>query len=227
MKKIIYLSILFCLSAGFCDAQKIVKIEKPTESNVPLTKISTEISDTEWQVVNDSVQAENWGKSSELSLQILNRVKNDNEKKQLAQIRYIYLYSLAGKVIAYSEAHNKPLEDAARKELNDAAEGFVGKEMMMPARLFLANCSKKLNYICPVKNNDNALRVTATNKEGTAIHSFESILFDQKIDLKEFAGKEIFLGGTLAKVEFNDTQSNLWITRLALVKGFVRVVVDK
>ena len=74
----------------------------------------------------------------------------------------------------------------------------------MPAREFLADCSKVLNYICTVKKDDNALRVTATNKQGTAIHSFEKVLFDQKIDLKEFIGKEIFLGGTLARIEFND-----------------------
>jgi hypothetical protein len=227
MKKIIFLSILFCFSVTFCFSQKIVKIEKPNQLTPVLTEFSTKISDQEWQIMNDSLRAEDWEKSVVLASQLKNRVKIDNEKKQLAQLRYLYLFSLAGKIVAYSEARKPVEEESAREELKKAAENFIGKELVMPPRQFLADCKQKLNYICTVKNTDNALRVAATNKAGTTIHSFEIVLFDQKIDLKEFIEKETFLGGILAKVEFNENKSNLWIMRLSFVKGFVRVVVNK
>ena len=227
MKKFVFLSVLIFLSATFGSAQKIVIIEKPDEKSAAADISSPEISDKEWQFISDKMRAEDWENSALLSSRLIGRTKTENEKKQLAQLRYFYLYSLAGKVIAYSEAGKSVEEAAARKELNNAAEGFIGKELIMPARQFLAECDRVLNYVCTVNGNANALRVTATNKEGTSIHSFENVLFDQKIDLKEFVGKETFLGGTLAKVEFNESKSNLWIMRLSFVKGFVRVVVNK
>ncbi len=226
MKKLIFLSIFICLSATFCFAQKIVKVGKSDEKT-PSDLTATEVSDKDWQVMNDALRDENWENSALLASRLIERTKTENEKKQLAQLRYFYLYSLAGKVIAYSEAKKSSEEEAARNELKNAADSFIGEEMIMPPRQFLADCSRVLNYICTVKNNGNALRVTATNKEGTAIHSFETVLFDQKIDLKEFIEKETFLGGTLAKVEFNEDKSNLWIMRLSFVKGFVRVIVTK
>lgn len=226
MKKLVFLSVFICLSATFCFAQKIVKVEKSDEKT-PSDLTATEVSDKDWQVMNDALRDENWENSALLASRLIERTKTENEKKQLAQLRYFYLYSLAGKVIAYSEAKKSNEEEAARNELKNAADSFIGEEMIMPPRQFLADCSRVLNYICTVKNNGNALRVTATNKEGTAIHSFETVLFDQKIDLKEFIGKETFLGGTLAKVEFNEDKSNLWIMRLSFVKGFVRVIVTK
>ena len=227
MKKFIFCLILLYISTSLCAAQKIVPLEKSEPPISSSTSKPEAISDKEWQAVNDALRTEDWKRSSELSSQLLNRVKIETETKQLAQLRYIYLFSLAGKVITYSMAHSKVNEEAARKELNEATDNLVGQEFIMPARQFLANCAKVLNYICRVSKDDNALRVTATNKEGTAIHSFETVLFDQKIDLKEFIEKEIFLGGTLAKVDFNDDKSNLWIMRLSFVKGFVRVVVAR
>lgn len=227
MKKFVFLSILICLSATFCFAQKIIRIEKPDPKSSAADSYSPEVSDDEWKIMSDFLRAEDWENSALFAARLIERTKVENEKKQLAQLRYFYLYSLAGKVVSYSEAKKVNQEEAARNELNKVAEGLVGQEFLMPPRQFRTDCSGVLNYICAVKDNNNALRVTATNKEGTAIHSFEIVLFDQKIDLKEYVGKETFLGGTLAKVEFNEAKSNLWIMRLFFVKGFVRVVVDK
>ncbi len=227
MKKFILLILLFCCSASFGFAQKIVKIEKPILPNTASTSDSSQISDREWKIVNDYLQEENWQAGSALAARLLNRITADNDKKQIAQLRYIYLYSLAGKVVADSMKGNKVDETAARRELSEAAESLTGKELLMPARQFKSDCHQVLNYICTVKDDDNALRVTATNKEGTAIHSFETVLFDRKIDLKEFIGKNVFLGGTLAKVEFNENDSDLWIMRLFFVKGFARIVVNQ
>jgi hypothetical protein len=71
------------------------------------------------------------------------------------------------------------------------------------------------------------LRVTATNKDATAIISFDYVLFDTKVDLKEFTAKDAFLGGTLKKVEFNNDMSKPWVMRLIFEKGFARVVITR
>ncbi len=103
-------------------------------------------------------------------------------------------------------------------------ETFLGKEFLLPPRQFLSDCQQRVNYICPVKDNDKVLRVTATNKDATMILSFDYVLFDTKLDLNEFAATQAFLGGTLKKVEFNDDLSKPWVMRLIFEKGFVRVV---
>lgn len=227
MKKLALFAILIIASVNFCFAQKIVKIEKPAADSTAAESDSPEISDKEWQIVVDFMRDENWDNAALFASRLIERTKIEDEKKQLARLRYFYLYSLAGKVIAASEAKKPSEEAAARNELERTAESFIGKEVLMPPRQFLADCRNYLNYICPVKDNANALRVTATNREATSIHSFEVVLFDDKIDLKEFVGKEMFLGGTLAKIEFNQDKSNLWIMRLFSVKGFARIVVGK
>lgn len=218
---------IICSSFAVGFSQKIVKIEKPAQTSEESNLSSPEISDKEWRLMNDALKAENWEDGTLLASRLIGRTKTETENKQLAQLRYFLLYSLAGKVIAYSEAKKPVEEKIARKELEDTADNLIGEEIIMPPREFLYNCSKVLNYICSVKDNENALRVTATNQAGTSIQAFETVLFDQKIDLKEFIGKETFLGGTLAKTEFNSEKSNLWIMRLFFVKGFVRVIVNK
>lgn len=227
MKKYLLFLILFNFSILSGDAQKIVKVEKPVKPAAENVRFSAEFTDKEWKFLTDSVQTEDWEKSAFLASQLINRMSVDNDKKQLAQLRYIYLYSLAGKIVAYSLAGKKIEEAAAREELSRAADDFVGQEFLMPPRRFLGECKQALNYICTVKDNENALRVTAANQEATAIHSFEVVLFDEKVDLREFTGKDAFLGGTFVKYEFNASSSNLWITRLSFVKGFIRVVVAK
>ncbi len=227
MKKFVFFSILLCFACVAGRAQKIMSAEKPVETAQVAAAPETEISNREWQIVIDSLQSEDWDKSAFFSARLLDNIKTDNDKKQLAQLRYIYLYSLAGKINKYSLDDKKEAEEATWNDLRKAAKDFTGKELLMPPREFLGDCKQVLNYICKVKDNENALRVTATNKEGSAIHSFDYVFFDRKIDLKDYAGKEAFLGGTLKKAEFNEDNSKAWIMRLFLENGFIRVVVGK
>lgn len=89
------------------------------------------------------------------------------------------------------------------------------------------NCEKTLNFICGVKDNEKAFRTTATNKNGTSIHSFDYVVFDKTVELKQFTDKQVFLGGTLKKVEFNDDMTKPWVMYLIFEKGFIRVVVNE
>lgn len=225
MKKFILLTILLCFSVPICFAQQRktpVKTIEPKPVQMPTV---TEFSETEWKSLTDALQAENWNISALLASRYLEKLKTDNEKKQLAQLRYFYLYALAGKILAASASVKVPIEtDSMWKELDAAVGNFVGQEFVLPPRHSLPECKNVLNYICPVKNNDRALRVTATNKQGTMIHSFDYVMFDEKVSLGKFTGEEIFLGGRLKKIEFNQDLSKLWIMRLIFEKGFARVL---
>lgn len=204
--------------------QKPVKTDKSKQSQTP---ILTKIFETEWKNLIEALKTEDWEKSSSLSLRLLGQMKIDDDKKRLAQLRYFYLFALAGKIFQFS-ALGEPVKEAeVWKDLGSAVSSFIGQEFVLPPRRFLDNCSQALNYICRVKNNEKALRVTATNTEGTGIHSFEYVLFDQKIDLKEFNNKEIFLGGKLKRADFNDDLTKTWVMRLFFENGFIRVILTE
>jgi hypothetical protein len=224
MKKFILFTFLFCVFASICFAQKSQTPSKPRLSE-PL--IVTEFSDADWKILTDALRAEDWKTAAPLAALYLQRLKIDNDKKQLAQLRYFYLYALAGKILAADSSSSAkiPIEsDSLWKELDTAVGNFIGKEFVLPPRRLMPECNAVLNFICPVKDSDQALRVTATNREGTLIHSFDYVTFDKKIVLDEHQGKETFLGGRLKRAEFNQDTSKPWVMRLIFEAGFVRVV---
>lgn len=224
MNKFLFITILICASAFGIAAQKIVKTPPITPRNVPF-KTVTEISETDWQTLAAALEKEDWKQSAALAAQHLQTLKTDNEKKQLAQLRYIYLFALAGQILNYHTVGNAADAEKAWAELDRVLATFINKEFVLPPRPFSTDCEKKLNVICQVKDTPNTLRTTATNREGSGIHSFDYVQFDAPVEIKEFDGKETFLGGILRKVEYNEDKSKPWILRLIFSNGFLRVVV--
>ncbi len=228
MSKFFIFTILLCFSVATGDTQNRrapVKTPIKTIETKLLPATVAEFSEAEWKILTDALQAEDWKTSVPLASQYLGKLKIENEKKQLAQLRYFYLYALAGKILAASSVKIPIETDSMWNELDAAVGSFVGTEFVLPPRRFMPECKAVLNYICAVKDNDRAVRVTATNKAGTMIHSFDYVTFDEKIFSGEFADKEIFLGGKLKRAEFNQDMSKLWVMRLIFEKGFARVVV--
>jgi hypothetical protein len=224
MNKLFIFTILLCFSAaGFAQTRRAPV--KSIETKSLQTPTVAEFSEAEWKNLTDALQVEDWATAALLASQYLGKLKIENEKKQLAQLRYFYLYALAGKILAASSV-KVPIEtNSMWNELDAAVGSLIGKELVLPPRRFMPECKAVLNYICPVKDNDRALRVTATNKAGTMIHSFDYVTFDETIFSSEFANQEIFLGGKLKRAEFNQDMSKLWVMRLIFEKGFARVVV--
>lgn len=221
MKKAILLVIL--TSAAVCFAQKTQTVKiggaKPVQNSTV-----TELSDAEWKVLTGALEAEDWTKASAVAAQYLRKLKTDNDKKQLAQLRHLRLYALAGTILAVSGANVPANVNALWKELDDAASEFNGAEFVLPPHRFLNECQKRVNYICRVAGDERALRVTATNKAGTAIHSFDYVVFDDLKPLNSLPESELFLGGTLKRIEYNQDSSKPWVMRLIFEKGFVSVV---
>lgn len=225
MRKFILFTFLLCFPALICFAQTSKTPIKKVESKTVQPPAITEISEADWKSLIDPLQAENWDESTALAARYLENFKTDNDKKQLARLRYFYLYSLAGKILAASAA-KVPIEtESLWNKLDKAVSDFTGKEFVLPPHRFLPECKEVVNYICPIKNNERALRVTTTNREGTAIHSFDYVAFEDKISTDKFGDGEIFLGGKLKRAEFNQNISKPWVMRLIFEKGFVRVVV--
>jgi len=219
----IFLSLLVSPAFG----QKIITNSTENSQTISIPNVPT-ISETEWKVLTDALTVENWDRAAVYSSGLLNRLKVDNDAKQIARLRYFYLYALAGQILKAHDAGKKTEEDAAWRELDKAVEPLIGKEFVLPPREYRSTCEKNLNFICPVKDNEKALRTTATNKEGKGIISFDYVVFEKKVDLKVYDDKQLFLGGTLKKVEFNEELSDEqpWVMYLIFNKGFIRVVVN-
>jgi hypothetical protein len=224
MNKFLVTTILLCISAAVISAQTPRPTAKITPRSVPF-KTVTEISDADWTILATALEKEDWKQSATLAAQHLQILQTDNDKKQLAQLRYIYLFALAGQILRFNSQGNALEAEKAWTELDKTMATFINKELVMPPRPFTSNCEKKLNVICQVKDTPNAFRTTATNQEGNAIHSFDYVQFDQPVELREFTGKETFLGGVLRKAEYNEDKTKPWILRLFLNKGFLRVIV--
>lgn len=219
MKKLIFLTVFICLTVSFAFGQKrAAAVVKPAPKNiVQPAVVAGEIPEADWLRMADAMYRENWETASTLAAQNLQKLKIDNAKKQLAQLRYIYLYTLAGKVSQ---------EKMSFAEFERIANTFVGQEFLLVSRQLLADCKTKVNYICAAKNNDRILRVTATNRTGTSIHLFEYVVLSEKFDLRANSEKLAFLGGNLKKVESNLLKPDLKIARLIFDKGYVKVATD-
>lgn len=227
MKKVVLLIILLCLSTVVCFSQKSKTPVVTIAAKPAPVKTAAEIPDADWRILVDAVQSENWEKSRSLANGFLTKTKTENNKKQIARLRYILLYALAGRIVEASFAGKKAEEAKARVELEKAAKRFLGKEFFMPSREVSDDCEGRLNYICRSKQQANVLRVTTTSQAGTAILSFEYLRLKQNFSISENIGKEAVLSGVLRKIEFNPNKSNVWIMRLFFENGSVNVVPDR
>lgn len=223
------MKIFFCTALLFTlisavNGQRI--INNPSQEDTVFVPNVTVIPDREWKMMTDYLNAEDWDRASFYASGLMRRLRTDNDKKQVARLRYFYLFSLAGRILKAHDAGKKADLEAAWLELDKAVEESIGKEFILPAREYRSDCNKNLNVICPVINNEKAVRTAATNKNTTAIHSFDYVIFDRRIDFLINADKQFFLGGNLKKVEFNEDLSEPWVMYLVFEKGFVRVVAE-
>lgn len=223
MKKLFLFIIFISLASYSVVAQTRKSSAKPApKKTVPVAQTSAlanssaavEIPAEEWNGIVKNIEAEDWNKSSALTLAALKKLKNDNEKKQLARLRYFYIYSLTGKIAQ---------KTMLPSELERISEAFVGQDFLMPSRQILADCTGKVNYVCTVKADEKSLRVTATSKSAT-IHSFEYVKLSDKFDASGNDGKEVFLGGKLQKIEIGTYKDNIKIVKLYFEDGFADLV---
>ncbi|MBS1797548.1 MAG: hypothetical protein JSS81_27240 [Acidobacteria bacterium] len=225
MKKVVFLTVLLTLAIGVCG-QKPKAPVRPAVKTVPVQQtVWTEVPDAEWGALAKALADEDWNKAAALAARDLERLPADNDRKQLAQLRYMYLYAQTGRILDANARADATAAETAWNELDVMMANFIGKEFVLPPRRFVEDCDKKLNVICRVRDTPNAFRTTATNIEGNAIHSFDYVVFETPVDIKEFDEKPTFIGGILRKADYNEDKTKPWVLRLYFNKGFVRVVV--
>lgn len=220
---IIYFS-LFCFltSSVFAQTSEVpIKKENPLEAGADKFAVKS-ISKEDWRTMEDALLADNWAKSARLAEDYLEKLKFETPDRQIARLRYIYLYSLAGKVLGYSFAERSAEEEKAREELKRVSNEMIGKRFMLPVRRILNECGDVLNYICPAKNKPGFLFVVAANQTGTiASPSIEYFDMGLKFDIEKHDKKAAVLTGVLDRVEINPERSNVWIMRIYFEDGFV------
>ena len=219
-RKAITLVLFAFLTVVPASAQRRKAPVKPV-AKAPVRPAVIEISDTDWKALADVLQSEDWSKAATLANAQLSVLKAENDKKQLAQLRYLRLFALAGVILEFNQKANAAEAERAWLELDRAVASFIGKETVLPPREFAADCAGKLNYICRVRNTPTALRTTSTNKSGDGIHSFDYVRFDSAVEDLKSDNSKIFLGGVLEKAEYNDDPAKPWVLRLFFTKGFV------
>lgn len=216
MKRVFVTALCISLMASIGFSQVRKPNPKPTAKPVIIT--ITELSSAEWNEITTSLEAEDWDKTALLSGNFLKKLKTENDKKQLARLRYFYLFALAGKVSQGKMTNS---------ELQNIAQTFIGKDFITLDRNVLNNCDKSLNYVCPSKNSTKTVRITATNKAFTSIHTLETIQLFQPFDFTRNNLKNVFVGGILRSIELNLEKDKVWIMRLNFDSGWVQIVDKK
>lgn len=186
------------------------KTSKSAAPKKTVLSVATKISDAEWKAIISAIEAEDWMLGARLSTAAMSKLKTDNSEKQLARLRYFYVFALAGQAAAGRISY---------PELEKTVATFVGKEFLMPSRQLMSDCRGRVNYICPAGETGQAVRVTATNLQGSEIHSFEYVQLTEKAALTENQGRAAFLGGNLQAAEINEYRSGIKALRLVFDRG--------
>jgi hypothetical protein len=176
---------------------------------------SDAIDDQQWNELVTALEGENWDTAAKLSSEYLKTVKSDDGPRGLERLRFMYLYSAAGRV-----SSGKMSFEDLEKQLKD----FVGKQVMLPALSISGSCTKArpplFNTIC---GGDDPTRVmiTSTNKTATTIHAFVYIQLNEKFDPAKNENK---LGSVIGKIDSiapNPNKSRFLVMRIYISDAIV------
>ena len=167
------------------------------------SKPSSTVTDEEFQNVLVAVSNEDWDTAVELSAKYLKQIKVEDER--LPRLRYIYLYSAAGKV-----SEGRMEFDA----LAQSAKDFIGKNVEVPYRRIMLVCSgRAMNFICPSQDSKDKLMVAATNKTGTRILAFEYVQLKEPFDFASHENEPASISGKIQAIVPNPNKSRGLVMR--------------
>lgn len=180
--------------------------------NAQKTPVSESLSEKEWEKLYSALEADDWEKSAELSQQYLARLKNDDPEKTLARLRYMLLFSSAGKVA---------LGQMSYEELQKVADPLVGQEVQLPYGKIFRDCRGNMGALCFTPKGNHDLTVASTNRKGTHIHAFVYTDLREKFDYDANLEKIATVRGVIKSIEYNPNQSKIWIMRVLLKDGSI------
>ena len=176
------------------------------------TPVSQALSKQEWEKLFSALESEDWEKSAELSKQYLARQKTDDPEKSMARLRYMLLFSSAGKVA---------LGTMSYEDLQKVTAALVGQEVQLPYGKIMRDCRGNLGAICFTPGGSHDVTVGSGNKNGTYIHAFVYTDLREKFDYDAHLGKIGTVRGIVESVQYNPNESKVWIMRVFLKDGSI------
>ena len=170
------------------------------------------VSDDDFQKVLVAVSSEDWDTAVDLSKKYLKQMKADDER--LPRLRYIYLYSAAGKV---SEGRME------FDELTKSTKEFVGKNLVLPFRPITLDCPRAMNFICPSKESKDRVFIAASNRTGTTILAFEYVQLKEPFDFASHEGEAASIVGDIQSIQPNPNKSRAIVMRLYISNAVIKL----
>jgi hypothetical protein len=199
MKQIILILLFCCFSSISVSAQN--------------AKTADQITDKQWQDLFSALGNEDWNTAFGLSDKYLKLLKDNDEANSIANLRYMYLFSAAGRVSERKMSYD---------ELEQIVKSFVGKKIVSPFRTIAAKCEgREFNFICPSDNAKNKIVTVATNKAATSIYAFEYTQLKEDFDFDKYKGKFAAVSGVVKSIVPNPNKSTLVILRIYISDGYV------
>jgi len=152
------------------------------------------ISDEQFQKLIGFLNEENWQESAKLSEGLLLKIPaNQQDDDAPAIVRYMYITSEAGLMYMGKVTKAEALKNVT---------GFTGHTIFLPSRT--VSLKFGLNYIVSSDNKTDTLSISGTNRKGTDLFTFESIVPAKPItkdELKGYEGKLFRIGGRLKSIK--------------------------
>jgi hypothetical protein len=178
-------------------------------------KTSNALTEKHWDDLVTALEKEDWVTAEKLSWDYLALVKMDDEARTLARLRYMYLYSAAGKVAAGKMSYD---------ELEKRTKDFAGKEIVFPYRPVKKECRAGFdsNTVCK-GNGAKRFFITGTNHDITTIHDFEYIQLKEDFDFEKNDGKLAMIFGRIDSIAPNPNRSRLLILRIYVSDAYIKL----
>ncbi len=176
--------------------------------------VSQALSEQEWEKLFSVLENEDWEKSAELSKQYLARLKTEDPKKSMARLRYMLLFSSAGKVTAGKMSY---------EELKKVVDPLVGTEVQLPYGNILRDCRGNFGALCLTPKGSYDVTVASANETATNIHAFVYIDLSEGFNSDALPGKIGAVRGVIQSIQYNPNQSKIWLMRVFLKDGSIEL----
>ena len=173
----------------------------------------TKLTDEQWLPLFTALESEDWDTAEKLSSKYLSELKEETGDPTLPRLRYMYLYSAAGRIAA-----GKMTYDELEKKIKDLAR----KEIFLPARFVVKECRQGVHFNALCKGQEHDIMVTSTNRAATNIHAFEYVKLRDKLDFAKNDGKVAAVLGTISSIAPNPNKSKLLIMRIYVTDAEVQ-----
>lgn len=175
----------------------------------------TSLTDQQWRLLFRALEGEDWDNAEKLSSKYLDETHLESKDNTVARLRYMYLYSAAGKIAAGKMSY---------EDLENRIKDFAGKHIFLPARYLKQKCNGGVDFNAICKSDGpHDIMVTSANSTATTIHAFEYIKLKEKLDWSKNDGKVAAITGRIESIVPNPNKSRALIMRIYVVDANIQL----